>query len=203
MRINVHGEIPSCQTLKLYLEFNGYQISATDPFLTVTLDHHEKDSIVIDGRDCEFERLCINRISALTPMQVSLQRHGGVQSDQAIRVVFPNKPEPVDAVERGVLAAVMVITKHDANFSPTVELEKTMRQLEESVRHLEGIIGSVKTTHDGLLATVEERLVSIQAEVTKRYQILTRRAAEQAEAAPQSSASTEASRWARLKSVFR
>lgn len=159
MRIHVQGKIQSCRTLGRYLDFNGYELSAADPYLTVTLDNHDTDLIVIDGQDCEFERLCINRIAALTPTPIALKRQGGVQSDQAIHITFPAKA--ADVVERGVLAAIMVITKHSAAFGPHVssaDLEKRVQQLEAA---REGLEKSVYNFH-------EKRLEALEAQTARK-----------------------------------
>ena len=214
MRINIQGKVQSVRTLGMYLNFNGYTLSAVNPFLTIHLEHHEHGVIILDGQECELERLCTNRISSLTPMPVSLCRQGGIQSDQAIRVVFPNKPDIVDVVERGILAAIMVLTKHSGDFTPTAYLEKRMQELEDRLRGAEKIasasVESVHSTHEDLIAKVhdlEARLAAVQAEAARRHTDLSVSVAEsQAELAHKYASlvmNGKGSLLARLKGVFK
>jgi hypothetical protein len=112
MRIAVEGTEFLTDGLKRYLESAGYRVSGYAPFYTITLVQGAGPNIVVDSVDSPFEREIINRIAELTPVRIELARAGGVQSTDAMRIEVPfgTTAELLDAIERGVLRAVLIRT---------------------------------------------------------------------------------------------
>lgn len=112
MRIFVTGKHPSVKVLERLLEANGYTISDYNPFLKIYLEYTPDHHIIVDGVDSEFERRVINNIAEITPSQILLNRADGIESDQEMRIFVNSDSAACDAVERGVLRAIMQVTRH-------------------------------------------------------------------------------------------
>jgi chemotaxis regulatin CheY-phosphate phosphatase CheZ len=152
MRIFVTGKHPSTKVLERLLEANGYTISEYQPFMTLILEYTNEPYIIVDGVDSEFERRVINNIAEITPSKILLNRIDGIESDQEMRIFVNYDPTLCDAVERGVLRALMQVTRHTA--------ERTLQNLDK-----------LPSTSDGLADLKEYSKQMLESLIAHRSQL--------------------------------
>lgn len=108
MRVQIIGESDSAKSLAALLTKGGQVVVTSSPNLTISVVVNGTSGVVIDGIDCEFERLITNHIAELTSTRIYLHRTGGVRKDNAIAVELPEgDAETQRAAEIGILRAVL------------------------------------------------------------------------------------------------
>ena len=114
MRISVPGDSDVAKVLRGCLAQAGYLVTAVNPAYTVLVEDGSGPHIVIDGINCRFKDAVQDSIAELTDTRIEYHRAGGVQSDRAIHVVTAPGEDNADAVERGLLRAILIVTGHGA-----------------------------------------------------------------------------------------
>jgi hypothetical protein len=105
MRIAILGTSSAVAAITTGLVQAGYAVSPSFPGYTVTVDDDAAlKTVEIDGIDGPLEAALVTAIAELVPGgRVFLQRGGGVQDAEAIRIVCPKNDLVRRAVERGVV----------------------------------------------------------------------------------------------------
>jgi hypothetical protein len=113
MKIRIIGDSISCDQLRSMLRTSAVPI--VDSILSWGFTVELVDGgecIVFDSVDCELEALCLRFVSELTDTDIIIRRRGGVNfSDRHMRVEVPQNPHMQNAVEVGILRAVLTISR--------------------------------------------------------------------------------------------
>jgi hypothetical protein len=111
LRIQVRGEGSAARVLAGYLAKAGYRVNGFRPAYTVTLEEgNSAANIVIEGHGGELAAEAQKAIAELTATPIEMRRAG--ESDRAVRVVTTGREEDSDAIERGLMRAVLRVTGH-------------------------------------------------------------------------------------------
>ena len=107
MRIRILGNTDSAIAIRGMLNQDPTVVVSDEGYLyTVEIIDSDSKYPTVDGVDSEWERKLINRISDLAATNILLLRHGGIQSDQHIRIGIPDGSLS-STVERGIFQAVL------------------------------------------------------------------------------------------------
>lgn len=111
MRIRVTGECDAAKVLRKKLPQAGFVVTESLPDYSVAIEIHEEDSIIIDGIPCPFETQTAFHVSKLTSADIRLRRRtGDVFRDDQIKVTLRAVPEEENAVELGIIRALLEIS---------------------------------------------------------------------------------------------
>lgn len=111
MRIRVTGECDAAKVLRKKLPQAGFVVTESLPDYSVAIEIHEEDSIIIDGIPCPFETQTAFHVSKLTSADIRLRRRtGDVFRDDQIKVTLRAVPEEENAVELGIIRALIEIS---------------------------------------------------------------------------------------------
>lgn len=108
MRIQIVGDSLTANAVRCGLQMARLAITDTLPDYTIEFTETHKDVPVIDGVDCEIERLIINSIASVAKTDIYLARQGGIQSDNKIIISIPRFSEPnqLKLIEKAVIQGV-------------------------------------------------------------------------------------------------
>ena len=110
MRIRVIGDGASAATLRRYLESSGYQVAERGAFYTLRMDESaEAANIVLEGVRGALAEEAQHAVAELAGAPVEWRR-AAAGSERELRVTAA--PAHADAVERGVLRALLRVTGH-------------------------------------------------------------------------------------------
>ncbi len=107
MRVKIVGGVAAA-ALRQQLITEGFPVVTALPTQTVIIDERDDGSVtipIVDGVDTEFERELVSALAELTGAVV-VQRAGGIQRDDQIRIVIPAAPETQLAAQRAVYRAI-------------------------------------------------------------------------------------------------
>jgi hypothetical protein len=110
MRISIEGDTGIAKVLRGYATAAGLHLTNHNPTYSVIVEEGAGPNIVIDGINCRFKEAVQNAVSELSDTRIEYQRAGGVQSDRKIRIVGTGSEADADAIERGVLRALLIVT---------------------------------------------------------------------------------------------
>jgi len=111
MRVSIEGDTNVSKVLRSYAAAAGLRVTSFNPSYTVVVEEGAGPAIVIDGINCRFKNAVQDAISELTDTRIEYQRAGGVQSDRKIRVVTSGGELDADAIERGLLRALLTVAR--------------------------------------------------------------------------------------------
>lgn len=109
MRISIEGDSCIAMVLRSYAATAGHHVTSRNPSYTVAVEDGAGPNIIIDGINCRLKDAVQDAIAELTDTPIEYQRAGGVQSDRRIRVVGTGNDADADAIERGLLRALLIV----------------------------------------------------------------------------------------------
>ena len=120
MRIRIDGDGDAAREAQLALRVAGFVVvgAGAHADYKVRIDEAPIDTPIVDGVDGDLERLAVNRLEEHLSGRLTLQRAGGVRSEQQLGITIP----PEDAARRGVSLALVEVFLHivERRVSPRV-----------------------------------------------------------------------------------
>lgn len=110
MRISIEGDTQIAKVLRGYAAAAGLHVTSFNPSYSVIVEEGAGPNIVIDGVNCRFKDAVQDAIAELSDTRIEYHRAGGVQSDRRIRVVSNGAERDADAIERGLLRALLMVS---------------------------------------------------------------------------------------------
>jgi len=124
VRIDVIGESATAETLRGYLAALGYKLSRQSPAYRVGIEESTQPNIVLEGVRGPLADEAQHAVAELTATPIEW-RKAGAGSENELRVV--TNATDHDAVERGLLRALLRVTRHGSH-GPATEAAYWVRR---------------------------------------------------------------------------
>src|SRR5258708_11549520 len=113
MRIKIVGTCEAAIVLRNKLPLAGFLVSEGMADFTFFLEEtHDKTHIVLDSIPCPIEQLVLFHISQLTKTDIAIKRQTGeIFSDVELKITIPDTTEDSNAVELGIIRALLNMVK--------------------------------------------------------------------------------------------
>ncbi len=113
MRIQVTGTCPAASGLRGLLQQHDFQLVESHPTFHIEVEEAVGvERPIVDGVDSEFERRVVAHLTALVGSAL-IQRAGGVQREDQIKITIEAQEEPRWHLQRAVFRALSEIRKDD------------------------------------------------------------------------------------------
>ena len=128
MTIQILGDGASAQTLRSYLMSLGYEVSGSGTY-TIRVEEGSGGNLILEGVRGAFADEVLHAVAELTGSRVEWRRAVTHGNDRELRVIANGRDD--DALERGVLRAVLKLTGHGSRQAkrPSAKVESWIRRI--------------------------------------------------------------------------